>query len=108
VPAAGVEDQAGPLLGVQGHEHPGRRDQGAKFYGLYTLRLAAPLNSGHGYIYFFPLGMTEAAQVYLSDDEEKTFYSLVVHPLTGRVQIYNRYVEPPVEEQYDDKGNRIV
>jgi hypothetical protein len=52
--------------------------------------------------------MTEAAQVYLSDDDEKTFYSLVVHPLTGRVQIYNRYVEPPVEEQYDDEGNRIV
>jgi prepilin-type N-terminal cleavage/methylation domain-containing protein len=82
--------------------------KGAKFYGLFTPRLATPVNSGHGYIYFFPLGMTEAAQVYLSDDDEKTFYSLVVHPLTGRVQIYNRYVDPPVEEQYDDEGNRIV
>jgi len=82
--------------------------KGAKIQGLFTPRLATPLNTGHGYIYFFPLGMTEAAQVYLSDDDEKTFYSLVVHPLTGRVQIYNRYVEPPVEEQYDDEGNRIV
>jgi general secretion pathway protein H len=82
--------------------------KGAKIQGLFTPRLAAPLNTGRGYIYFFPLGMTEAAQVYLSDDDEKTFYSLVVHPLTGRVQIYNRYVEPPVEEQYDDEGNRIV
>jgi hypothetical protein len=81
--------------------------KGAKLYGLFTPRLAAPLNSGHGYIYFFPLGMTEAAQVYLADEDEKTFYSLVVHPLTGRVQIYNSYVDPPVEEQYDDEGNRI-
>jgi hypothetical protein len=82
--------------------------KGAKLYGIFTPRLATPLNTGKGYIYFFPLGMTEAAQVYLSDEEEKTFYSLVVHPLTGRVQIYNRYVEPPVEEQYDDEGNKIT
>jgi general secretion pathway protein H len=81
--------------------------KGAKLYGLFTPRLATPVNSGRGYIYFFPLGMTEAAQVYLSDDEEKTFYSLVVHPLTGRVQIYNKYVDPPVEEQWDDEGNKI-
>jgi prepilin-type N-terminal cleavage/methylation domain-containing protein len=81
--------------------------KGAKLFGLFTPRLAAPVNSGRGYIYFFPLGMTEAAQVYLSDDDQKNFYSLVVHPLTGRVQIYNRYVEPPVEEQYDDEGNKI-
>jgi general secretion pathway protein H len=81
--------------------------KGAKVYGVFTPRLATPINAGRGYIYFFPLGMTEAAQVYLSDEEEKTFYSLVVHPLTGRVQIYNSYVEPPVEEQYDDEGNKI-
>ena len=51
--------------------------------------------------------MTEAAQVHLSDEDGKNFYSLVVHPLTGRVQIFNRYVDPPVEEQFDDEGNRI-
>jgi prepilin-type N-terminal cleavage/methylation domain-containing protein len=81
--------------------------KGAKLYGVFTPRLATPVNSGRGYIYFFPLGMTEAAQVYLSDEDEKTFYSLVVHPLTGRVQIYNKYIDPPVEEQFDDEGNRI-
>ena len=81
--------------------------KGAKLYGVFTPRLATPINAGRGYIYFFPLGMTEAAQVYLSDEEEKTFYSLVVHPLTGRVQIYNKYVDPPVEEQWDDEGNKI-
>jgi prepilin-type N-terminal cleavage/methylation domain-containing protein len=82
--------------------------KGAKIYGLFTPRLAAPMNTGRGYIYFFPLGMAEAAQVYLSDKEEKNIYSLVVHPLTGRVQIYNRYIDPPVEKQYDDEGNEII
>jgi hypothetical protein len=82
--------------------------KGAKIFGVFTPRLATPVSTGHAYIYFFPLGMTEAAQVYLSDDDEKTFYSLVVHPLTGRVQIYNQFIEPPVEEQFDDEGNRIV
>jgi general secretion pathway protein H len=81
--------------------------KGAKIQGLFTPRLATPMNTGRGYIYFFPLGMTEAAQVYISDEEEKTFYTLVVHPLTGRVQIINKYVEPPVEEQFDDEGNKI-
>jgi general secretion pathway protein H len=81
--------------------------KGAKISGLFTPRLAAPMNTGRGYIYFFPLGMTEAAQVYLSDEDQKNVYTLVVHPLTGRVQIYNRYVDPPVEKQYDDEGNEI-
>jgi general secretion pathway protein H len=81
--------------------------KGAKIWGLFTPRLSAPMNTGRGYIYFFPLGMTEAAQVYLSDADQKNFYSLVVHPLTGRVQIYNRYIEPPVDKQYDDEGNEI-
>jgi prepilin-type N-terminal cleavage/methylation domain-containing protein len=82
--------------------------KGAKIYGLFTPRLAAPMNTGRGYIYFFPLGMAEAAQVYLSDEDQKNIYSLVVHPLTGRVQIFNRYIEPPVDKQYDDEGNEIV
>jgi general secretion pathway protein H len=81
--------------------------KGAKISGLFTPRLAAPMNTGRGYIYFFPLGMTEAALVYLSDEDQKNVYSLVVHPLTGRVQIQNRYVEPPIEKQYDDEGNEI-
>ena len=53
------------------------------------------------------MGLTEAAMVYLSDSRGETFYTLVVHPLTGRVTIQNRYLEAPVDVQYDDEGNRI-
>jgi general secretion pathway protein H len=79
----------------------------AKVASLYTPRLAEPLSNGRGYIYFFPLGQTEPALVHLSDIDERKFYSLVVHPLTGRVQVLNEYIQPPVDERFDDEGTRI-
>jgi prepilin-type N-terminal cleavage/methylation domain-containing protein len=81
--------------------------KGAKLHSIFTPRLAAPQTTGRGYIYFFPLGMTEAAQVYISDEGGQNIYSLVVHPLTGRVEVINRYVDPPVDEQFDDAGEKI-
>ena len=75
---------------------------------LYTPRLAKPMAAGQGYIYFFPLGMTEAAIVHLADAKREVFYSLVVHPLTGRVQVKNAWVEPSVGEQIDDSGKVVV
>jgi hypothetical protein len=82
--------------------------KGARIADVYTPRLADPLDIGKGYIYFFPLGMTEAAIVHLTDMKRDAVYSLVVHPLTGRVQIKNSYVQPPLEKQYDDDGKEIV
>jgi general secretion pathway protein H len=80
---------------------------GVKIAGLFTPRLAEPMAAGQGYIYFFPMGLTEAAQVYLSDSKQETFYTLVVHPLTGRVTVHNSYIAAPVDVQYDDEGNRL-
>ena len=82
--------------------------QGALITDVFTPRLAEPLEAGRGYIYFFPLGMTEAAIVHLTDKKREAVYSLVVHPLTGRVQIKNFYVEVPVQKQFDDDGKEIV
>lgn len=82
--------------------------KGARIADLYTPRLADPLDVGKGYIYFFPLGMTEAAIVHLTDLKRDAVYSLVVHPLTGRVQIKNSYIEPPLQKQYDDEEREII
>jgi len=82
--------------------------KGALIADVYTPRLAEPLETGRGFIYFVPLGMTEAAIVHLTDKKGDTVYSLVVHPLTGRVQIKNSYVPPPLEKQFDDEGKEIV
>jgi len=75
---------------------------------IYTPRLSKPMDAGRGYLYFFPLGMTEAAIIHLSDTQHETFYSLVVHPLNGRVSIKNSFVEPNLGEQVDDAGKVVV
>ncbi len=79
----------------------------AKLAGLFTPRYREPVATGHGYLYFFPLGQTEPAVVHLSDEDGQTFYSLLVHPLNGKVKVQAGYVAPRVEQQYDDEGNEI-
>jgi general secretion pathway protein H len=81
--------------------------KGAKLAGLFTPRYALPISAGKGYLYFFPLGQTEPALVHVSDEDRETFYTLIVHPLNGRVVVHSGYVEPRVEEQFDDEGTRI-
>jgi general secretion pathway protein H len=78
-----------------------------KIAGVYTPRMTDEVTSGRAYIYFFPMGQTEPAIVHMSDAKGETFYSIVVHPITGRVKIYDQYINPPYSERYDDQGNRI-
>jgi general secretion pathway protein H len=75
---------------------------------VYTPRVTEPVTAGRAYVYFFPLGQTEPAIVTLSDQGAETIFSLVVHPLTGRVKIYNQDVKPlGVGQRTDDEGNRV-
>jgi general secretion pathway protein H len=75
---------------------------------IYTPRLTKPLDAGRGYLYFFPLGLTEAAIIHLTDRKGETVYSLIVHPLTGRVTVKNTFVEPNLSDQIDDEGKVVV
>jgi general secretion pathway protein H len=75
---------------------------------VYTPRLTDPVTSGRAYLYFYPLGQTEPAIITLSDESGESIYSLVVHPITGRVRIYNREVKPNLGVRYDDEGNQVV
>ncbi len=81
--------------------------KGTKVMDVFTPRVAEPVTKGRAYIYFFPLGQTEPAIVHLSDATQETVYSLVVHPITGRVRIYNEYVQPRLDDQVDDAGNAV-
>jgi general secretion pathway protein H len=75
---------------------------------IYTPRLTEPLTEGKGYLYFFPMGMTEAAVIHLSDKKRETFYTLVVHPLTGRVVVKNSFVPANLADQFDDAGKAVI
>jgi general secretion pathway protein H len=79
----------------------------AKVTSVYTPRVVDPLTAGRGYIYFFPLGQTEPAIVTMSDKSGESTFSLVVHPITGRVRIYNEEVQPP-GMRTDDEGRRVM
>jgi len=73
---------------------------------VYTPRVTEPLTSGRAYIYFFPLGQTEPAIITLSDKSGESIYSLVAHPITGRVKVYTQEIKPAGGPQTDDEGNR--
>jgi general secretion pathway protein H len=75
---------------------------------VYTPRMVDPVTSGRAYLYFYPLGQTEPAIITLSDESGESVYSLVVHPITGRVRIYNEEVKPNLGVRYDDEGNRVT
>lgn len=77
-----------------------------KIADLFTPRYAKPISTGQGYIYFFPLGQTEPAIIHVSDATGQTFFSLLVHPLNGRVKMVGGYVAPRVDEQFDDEGTQ--
>jgi len=81
---------------------------GVKLAGLFTPRLAEPMSTGQGFIYFFPLGLAEAAMLTLTDETGETVYTLQLHPLTGRVRVVNQRLDPPVEERFDDEGNKVL
>ena len=80
---------------------------GVHLADIYTPRLLRPMSSGRGYLYFFPLGMTEAATIHLWDGKD-SYYTLIVHPLTGRVTVKNSFVEAKIGEQVDDTGKAIL
>ncbi len=79
----------------------------ARIFDVYTARQREPYTSGRAYLYFFPDGHTERAVVRLSDGDN--FYSLVVHPLTGRVEVKGGKYEIPRDfDERDESGERVM
>src|SRR4051812_47844676 len=75
---------------------------------VYTPRMTDPVTAGRVYLYFYPLGQTEPAIITLTDKAGESVFSLVVHPITGKVKIYNQEVRPNLGVRYDDEGNQVV
>jgi general secretion pathway protein H len=75
---------------------------------VYTPRMTDPVTAGRVYLYFYPLGQTEPAIITLTDKSGGSVFSLVVHPITGKVRIYNEEVRPNLGVRYDDEGNQVV
>lgn len=78
-----------------------------RLFDVYTARQREPYTQGKAYLYFFPDGHTERALLRLNDGDD--FYSLLVHPLTGRVEIKAGKIELPRGfDTTDDEGHEVV
>ncbi len=80
----------------------------AHLMDVLTPRQREPYSKGRAYLYFFPDGHTENAIVRLADDD--AWYSLVVHPLTGRVEVLAYKAEVKASEfgATDDENKAVV
>lgn len=65
---------------------PRKMPEGANL-AVWTARQTERYTSGEAFIYFFPQGHTERAQVYVSDDAGDDVYTLIVSPLSGKVRV---------------------
>jgi general secretion pathway protein H len=79
----------------------------ARLFDVFTPRQREPYTKGRAYLYFFPDGHTENAVVLLTDGD--AYYSLVVHPLAGRVEVMSGKYEIGREfGERDDEGRSMV
>jgi general secretion pathway protein H len=79
----------------------------ARLTDVLTPRQPEPYSKGRAYLYFFPDGHTENAIVRLSDGD--SWYSLVIHPLTGRVEVRPEKVETRSDfGERDEEGRNVV
>jgi general secretion pathway protein H len=60
---------------------------------IWTQHQRDPVKHGLAYLYFFPQGFTERAQVYVQ--QGKNVWTLALSPLTGRVKIFGEALEVP-------------
>ena len=60
---------------------------------VWTRQQREPADKGVAYLYFFPQGFTEKAQVYVRQGEN--VWTLVLSPLTGKVNIVGEALEVP-------------
>ncbi len=60
------------------------------------------VTTGRAAIQFFPAGRTEPAAIHLADADQNAM-TLLLNPLTGHMQVLDRYVDPPGPEPMPER-----
>lgn len=68
------------------------------FDSMIASHISDRVFKGSEYVYFFPGGQTENAFIYLSDDKQN-IYTVRVYALSGKVEVYNSFIEPEEERE---------
>lgn len=79
-------EEEGPIKSV-------KLDESVRLKDVYVEHQEGLISEGQAYLYFFPRGQTEQAVINFSDEDEESFYSLVVEPLTAKCRAKAEYVE---------------
>ena len=82
---------------------PQRLPSGVGFKAVYVSHQADKYTTGRAFIHCLPMGFCERAFVYLSDGD--SVYTLVLHPLTGRVKIHRGEKELTRDDRDRTKGD---
>lgn len=96
-----------PVKGELGKPQALPKSRGIGLAKVYVGHLDDPAQGGKVPIHFFPQGYAERAVVEVAAADGDT-YSLVVHPLTGRVQITEGVYRAPSEFVHEDAEGKTV
>ncbi|RMG19148.1 MAG: type II secretion system protein [Deltaproteobacteria bacterium] len=67
---------------------------GVSIRGIWTPQLSDVVSAGETWLYFFPIGETQRALIWIGDPYDNV-YTLSVQPLTGRVRVFPEALEVP-------------
>ncbi|MFO1462567.1 MAG: type II secretion system protein [bacterium] len=99
---AAKEAEASPSAGFTAEEgflvQSAKLPAGIKFKDIQVMHMKDRQEHGKVEVYFFPNGFVEPTVINLSDEDEQTFYSLQINPLTGKAKIRSEYFEAKPEE----------
>jgi general secretion pathway protein H len=65
--------------------------RGVAFQDVITER-QGKVTEGEAFTHFFPMGLAEKTVIHLADQDRRSF-TLELNPLTGRVKVYEGYIE---------------
>lgn len=82
-------------------------ERGVTIGRLYAQHEPGARENGRGYVYFFSGGVAERAVVQLRGPGD-VVYSVVLHPLNGRSEIFAEAVEPPDRDEPEERDDREV
>ncbi len=68
------------------------------FDSMIASHITDRIFKGNEFVYFFPGGLTENAYIYLSD-QKQNIYTVRLYSLSGRVEVFNRFIEPEEEKE---------
>ncbi len=91
---AGIEQKAAWSQFATSTVQPVKLPENVHLVGVWTGRVTQTVTKGDAFLYFFPMGETQKAYVFLEDDDHHD-YTLTVQGLTGRTIVHVGKLEVP-------------